>query len=198
VFLAATAIASPAQTLRTLLSFDGINGVEPLMRLVQGADGNLYGTTESGGANGEGTIFKISERGGLTTLYSFCPQVGCIDGSSPQAGLIQATNGDFYGTTALGGTNDEGTIFRITAAGTLTTLYSFCSLPACRDGAVLVAGLVQGSNGDLYGTTNQGGFSQSWHSVQNHSRRQVLSPLQLLRSNKLCGWLLPCSESNPI
>jgi uncharacterized repeat protein (TIGR03803 family) len=88
----------------------------------------------------------------LTTLHSF----DGTDGFEPSAPLVQATNGDFYGTTNDGGANNAfGTVFRITAAGTLTTLYSFCSEPFAT-GAFPFSGLVQGTNGELYGTTVEG------------------------------------------
>ena len=76
--------------------------------LVQATDGNLYGTTYGLGASGRGTIFKITPLGNLTNLYSFCPQSGCPDGEEPSAGLVQDTNGDFYGTTSIGGTSVKG------------------------------------------------------------------------------------------
>ncbi len=77
------------------------------------------------GANGVGTVFKITPSGTLTTLYSFCPQSGCTDGAEPNAALVQATDGNFYGTTFEGGANGVGTVFKITPSGTLTTLHSF-------------------------------------------------------------------------
>src|ERR1035437_89259 len=106
--------------------------------VAQATNGDFYGTTQQGGANcvpdGCGTVFKITPGGMLTTLYSFCAQIGCTDGSIPYAGLIQATNGDLYGTTADGGANGNyGTIFKITPGGALTTLYSFCSQSGCTD-----------------------------------------------------------------
>ena len=134
--------------------------------LVQATNGDFYGTTSSGGANvapngaSAGTIFKITPSGTLTTLYSFCSQSGCTDGYVPDAGLVQATNGDFYGTTWGGGVNGEGTVLRITPSGVLTTLYNFCSQPVsgeCTDGANPYAALVQATNGDFYGTTVDGG-----------------------------------------
>jgi uncharacterized repeat protein (TIGR03803 family) len=77
----ATAIASPAQTFTTLVNFNYTNGANPyFMSLVQGTDGNLYGTTEGGGANGSGTVFKVTASGTLTTLYSFCAKTNCTDG----------------------------------------------------------------------------------------------------------------------
>ena len=101
---AATAIASPAQTFTTLVNFNYTNGANPyFMSLVQGTDGNLYGTTEGGGANGEGTVFKVTPTGTLTTLYSFCAKTNCTDGAVPFGGLVLGTDGNFYGTTAAGG-----------------------------------------------------------------------------------------------
>ena len=94
---------TPSGTLTTLHSFDGTDGANPYAGLVQATDGNFYGTTSSGGANGDGTVFKITPSGTLTTLYSFCSQSGCTDGANPDAGLVQATNGNFYGTTLDGG-----------------------------------------------------------------------------------------------
>ena len=123
--------------------------------LVQGTDGNLYGTTFQGGANDYGTVFKITTSGTLTTLYSFCSQPNCADGVDPTAGLVQATDGNFYGTTSEGGGNGPyGTVFKITPSGTLTTLYRFCSQPNCADGGYPLAGLVQATDGDFYGTTS--------------------------------------------
>ncbi|MGD0567536.1 MAG: choice-of-anchor tandem repeat GloVer-containing protein [Candidatus Sulfotelmatobacter sp.] len=137
------------------------DGSSPDAGLVQATDGNLYGTTQYGGANNDGTVFQITSGGTLTTLYSFCAQTGCTDGSQPVAGLLQGTNGSFYGATATGGANGEGgTIFKITAAGA-TTLYSFCSRTNsegyCADGSSPDAGLVEATNGNLYGTTQYGG-----------------------------------------
>jgi uncharacterized protein (TIGR03437 family) len=243
------------------------NGSQPFSGLVQGPNGDLYGTTYAGGANGYsapcffgcGTIFDITPSGTLTTLYSFCAQSGCADGFYPMAGLVQAGSGDFYGTTIGGGacsdgfggtcgtvfkinpsgmlttlssenlgalvqgndgnlygayetivkitSNDTvtayplscsvgpcaglevsgalvqgtdgnlyattqyggancapsgcGTIIKITPSGTVTVLYSFCSLSACADGANPVAGLVQHTNGNFYGTTQAGGANDT-------------------------------------
>jgi uncharacterized repeat protein (TIGR03803 family) len=162
---AATAIAAPAQTFTQLVTFAGYptEGALPgYMSLVQGTDGNFYGTTYYGGADNAGTVFKITAAGELTTLYSFRPQVSITDGSLPEAGLIQATDGNFYGTTAFGGANNAGTVFKITAAGKLTTLYSFCSQSNCTDGEYPLAGLVQGVDGNFYGTTVGGGYNSSY------------------------------------
>jgi uncharacterized repeat protein (TIGR03803 family) len=154
VVCVATAVASPAQTLDSLHSFDGTDGSLPYAGLVQGTDGNFYGTTSgfvprSGNCIRCGTVFKITPAGALTTLYSFSGN----DGANPFAGLVQATDGNFYGTTLEGGAHSHGTIFNITAAGVLTTLYSFGS----GNGTNPYAGLVQATDGNFYGTTGQGG-----------------------------------------
>ena len=158
---AAVAVISPAQTFTTVFSFEGANGASPYAGLVQGTHGELYGTTASGGAHGFGTVFKITPSGTLTTLYSFCSLANCADGSVPYAGLVQATNGDLYGTTD-GGEYDGGTVFKMTPSGTLTTLYSFClqgDFPGCADGENPNVVLVQATGGGLYGTTGGGGAS---------------------------------------
>jgi uncharacterized repeat protein (TIGR03803 family) len=152
-------------TLTTLHSFNSTDGNTPDGGLVQASDGNFYGTTYGGGANNDGTVFKMTPSGTLTTLYSFCSQPSCTDGNGPYAGLLQGRDGNFYGTTYLGGNwvqgNTYGTVFSITPSGTLTTLYSFCSQANCADGARPYAGLIQASNGNLYGTTKQGGTNNS-------------------------------------
>jgi uncharacterized repeat protein (TIGR03803 family) len=143
--------------LTTLHSFRDTTGEYPSGGLIQGTDGNFYGTTQGGGANGEGTIFKVTASGALTTLYSFCSLSNCTDGYSPYAGLVQGTDGNFYGTAFSGGANDYGTVFKVTPGGALTTLYSFCSQSGCTDGELPDAGLVQDTNGTFYGATHFGG-----------------------------------------
>jgi uncharacterized repeat protein (TIGR03803 family) len=120
--------------------------------LVRGADGCFYGTTWMGGVytNG-GTIFKISASGACVSLYSF---TGGTDGGLPEAGLVEGSDGYFYGTTSEGGTNDSGTVFKISPSGIFTSLYSFTD---GTDGSNPVAGLVEGSDGNFYGTTEYGG-----------------------------------------
>jgi len=168
---AAFTIAAPAQTFNTLLSFDGTDGGYPYYEsLIQGTDGNYYGTT-TGGQDNLGTIFSITPAGTLTNLYSFCPQSGCTDGQWPYAGLMQATNGNFYGTTYEGGANGEGAVFELTPepgggcpSGSNTgngwcetVLYSFCAQTNCTDGYRPYAALIQATNGNLYGTADDGG-----------------------------------------
>jgi uncharacterized repeat protein (TIGR03803 family) len=149
--------STQAQTLTVLDSFDLTDGSRPYAAMVQGTNGSLYGTTFQGGANGYGTVFKMTPSGTLTTLYSFCSQPDCTDGDSPAGALIQASNGNFYGTTGGGNKGDSGTVFKITPSGTLTTLYNFCSQSGCTDGDYPAAGLVQASDGSFYGTTSLGG-----------------------------------------
>jgi uncharacterized repeat protein (TIGR03803 family) len=154
VVCAATAIAAPAQTFTTLHIFDGTDGEYPAAGLVQGTDGNFYGTTGYGGATtctyGCGTIFKITPAGTLTTLHSF----DYTDGEYPLGvGLVQATDGNFYGTTYSGAAYGYGTVFKITPASALTTLHSFDST----DGANPKRGLLQATDGNFYGTTHSGG-----------------------------------------
>src|SRR5208282_2413489 len=150
---AAAAIASPAQTFTSLFSFDGTDGSDPYPMSFQGLDGNYYGTTNWGGAFGVGTIFEITPGGTLTSLYSFGTQT--TDGAQPQEGLVQATDGNFYGTTYSGGAYGNGTIFEFTPGGTLTTLYSFGA--QANDSANPLAGLIQASDGNFYGTASAGG-----------------------------------------
>jgi uncharacterized repeat protein (TIGR03803 family) len=126
--------------------------------LILGKDGDFYGTTKGGGANQAGTAFKMTPAGKFTTLYSFCAEKKCTDGEQPNQMLVEGRNGDFYGTTRLGGSNTEGTVFRLTPAGKLTTLYSFCARAYCRDGDVPEDGLVLGADGSLYGTAVGGGL----------------------------------------
>jgi uncharacterized repeat protein (TIGR03803 family) len=140
-------------TLRVLHSFNGTDGSAPL-GLVQALDGNFYGTTQFGGANNGGTFFQMTPRGAVTTLYNFCSQTNCADGSFPIGTVVQATNGNFYGTTINGGANNWGTVFEITPPGTITTLHSFIIENGNSDNPT--SGLVQASNGKFYGTT-QGG-----------------------------------------
>lgn len=129
-------------------------------------DNNLYGTTTHGGPNtgppfyqGVGTVFKISLGGALTTLYTFCSEINCTDGAYPNGGLIRDSDGNLYGTTSQGGAYNQGTVFKLTPAGALTTVYSFCSQSGCPDGAQPYGDLIQLSDGDLYGTTYYGGAS---------------------------------------
>ncbi len=161
---AATAMTSHAQTLTTLYSFCSqphcTDGAVPLAVLVQAADGNFYGTTYEGGTGPDsGTVFTMAPDGTLTTLYSFA--VDGPDGDQPYAGLVQGTDGNFYGTTSSFGAYGGGTVFKITPSGKLTTLHNFCSQPNCTDGTDPAAALVQATDGNFYGTTDNGGTGGS-------------------------------------
>jgi uncharacterized repeat protein (TIGR03803 family) len=99
---------TPDGTFTSLHSFDSTDGASPFAALIQGTDGNLYGTTWGGGSTDEGTIYQITLGGNLTTLYTFCSQTNCTDGAVPSGGLMQNTSGLFYGTTTYGGNPNCG------------------------------------------------------------------------------------------
>jgi uncharacterized repeat protein (TIGR03803 family) len=138
-----------------LHSFTGTDGATPEAALVEGSDGNFYGTTSRGGASDTGTVFQITSAGTLTTLYSF---TGSTNGATPKAGLVQGSDGFLYGTTYLGGTNNDGTVFQISSNGVLTTIYQFDDARKI-DGKNPEAALVQGRDGNFYGTTYLGGVN---------------------------------------
>lgn len=139
-----------------LHSFSGSpDGANPYGALVTDANGNLYGTTLNGGVNNDGTVFKITPRGRESVLYSFGGAAG--DGINPYAGLVMDANGIFYGTTKIGGANNEGIVFRVTLRGKETVLYSFAGI----HGEQPVAALITDASGNLYGTTLYGGRDDS-------------------------------------
>lgn len=140
-----------AGTLTILHIFNGSDGIFP-NALILGRDGNFYSTTRYGGATDQGTVFMMTPVGAITTLHSFS---GGSEGASPTAGLVEGSNGDLFGTTIIGGSSNKGTVFEITPAGALTTLYSFTGGGA--DGDSPNAAVVQGNDGYFYGTTTYGG-----------------------------------------
>jgi uncharacterized repeat protein (TIGR03803 family) len=146
----------PAVKFTSLHTFAGptADGSSPFAGLIQGASGNLYGTTEGGGANGGGTVFEITPAGKETVLYSFCAQTSCADGEKPLGSLIQDSSGNFYGTTTAGTTYGYGAVFELTTADKAIVLWTFTG---GADGGHPVGGLVRDSKGNLYGTTEQGG-----------------------------------------
>ena len=146
---------NPDGVLTTLHSFGSstADGSAPYAALIQGTDGNFYGTTHDGAASGDGTVFRITAAGALTTLHSF----GGSDGASPYAALFQGADGNFYGSTESGGASGLGTIFQLTPSGVLTTLYSFSG----PDGSGPEGALIESGNGVYYGTTANGGTNNS-------------------------------------
>ena len=140
---------TPGGVITNLVNFNLTNGSTPEAALVQGSDGNFYGTTSKGGSSDSGTVFKMTPGGELTTL------VNCnfANGRRPVAALVQGNDGSFYGTFAEGGSGANGTVFKVTPEGTLTTLFSFNQ----STGGTPEAALVLGSDGNFYGTTARGG-----------------------------------------
>jgi uncharacterized repeat protein (TIGR03803 family) len=138
-----------------LYSFESDSTGHPYSGLVQGLDRALYGTA-SGANNGPGTVFRITTSGDFSVLHNFCSESNCSDGENPIGGLALGTDGDFYGTTEHGGTNKNnipsGTVFKLRPTGGLITVYNFCSASNCADGTAPYAGLIQGTDGSLYGT----------------------------------------------
>ena len=147
---------TPAGVRTTLMNFTGSNGSIPRGGLIVGSDGNFYGTTSAGGSGANGTAFKMTPAGALTNLVNF----GSPKGRDLRAGLVQGSDGNFYGTTSAGGSDGVGTVFKMTAAGAETTLVSFPSNGGGPFGgpfSPIPSGLIQGSEGDFYGTISRGG-----------------------------------------
>jgi len=146
---------SAAGNASVLSEMGGANGSAP-QGLVQGSDGNFYGTTQTGGAANAGTIFQVTPAGVVKVLHAFGDGSVPHDGANPQGGLVQGTDGNFYGTTQFGGSANLGAIYRMTYTGVVTILHSFGDGTVTHDGAQPVAALVQ-DNGIFYGTTLRGG-----------------------------------------
>lgn len=198
--LAAIALAS-AQSVRPIYSFP-TSPASPNAGVVEGPDGNFYGTTMSGGAGGEGTVFKVNTNGVVTTLYSFSPPFGYAgtfvtnsDGARPLAGLALGPNGNFFGTTYIGGANGNGTVFEISTNGILTTLIAFEGT----NGAIPEASLAVGPDGNLYGTTSQGGGNGNGI-VFKVTTNGVLTPLHsfsALVNDNLTGFVTNADGAAP-
>jgi uncharacterized repeat protein (TIGR03803 family) len=137
-------ITLPSNTFTTLYQFDGTHGSIPYAPLVQGSDGNFYGTTYSGGTLGYGVIFKVTAAGKLTAVYNF----DSTHGAQPYDPLVQGSDGNFYGTTSSGGTSKAGVVFKITPTGSLTVLHN---MNGTTDGYTPTAGLVQATDSNFYG-----------------------------------------------
>ena len=155
---------SPAGVINNLYDFCPsnicTNGQLPRANMIQARNGYIYGTTNAGGtSHNAGTIFKMTTAGALTTVYDFCQLANCLDGSGPYGvgSLIQATDGNLYGTTRIGGKGlGLGTIYQLSLSGTLKTIYRFCKTGDCPDGAIPSA-LVEGLDGSFYGAAEEGG-----------------------------------------
>ncbi len=150
--------------LTVLTNFNGTDGAYPFETLTLGKDGNFYGTTEAGGTNGEGTVFKVTTNGTLTSLYSFSPlvsngSIGTNDtGAVPDAPLAPGMDGNLYGATDRGGTNGYGTLFKVTTNGTVTAFVTFHQTNGANP---TVGALVQVPDGNFYGATINGGTNNA-------------------------------------
>ncbi len=147
--------SAQAQTFTDLYNFTGSSdGGNPWAGVVQDAKGNLYGTTYYYGSSNFGVVFEVDTNGTETVLYSF---TGANDGGFPFAPLIQDAKGNFYGTTAYGGANNQGTVFEVNTKGTETVLYNFGG--GTTDGCHPYGGLLRDKAGNFYGTTEECGSS---------------------------------------
>ena len=159
-------LVTPAGAFQNLYTFSPMNanfenadGGIPIGALAQGPDGNFYGVTQYGGLNGTGTIFQLTPAGGFTNLYSFSAlneDSTNSDGAIPNALVLEAGSGVFYGTTQAGGTVGSGAVFQFSPAGGLTPLYSFQS-GRTNDPSLPNTALVEGPNGNFYGASTFGG-----------------------------------------
>jgi uncharacterized repeat protein (TIGR03803 family) len=162
--VAAAGIPASAQTLIPLVSFNGSNGQYPSAALIADGSGNLFGTTENGGAYKDGTVFEIPK---TTSGYASTPvtlvSFNYSDGAYPYAALIADGSGDLFGTTAYGGASGVGTVFEIAKTTTTTTGYASTPVPLVSfngsNGAIPNAALIADGNGNLFGTTVEGGTS---------------------------------------
>jgi uncharacterized repeat protein (TIGR03803 family) len=178
---------TPGGVFTTLISFEGdFNGFAdpdlPYAGLIQGRDGSFYGTSQFGGTSGAGTVFKYAA-GKVTVLHSFPKQSGGFfsDGAYPKSALLQASDGNLYGTTSYGGVlttyYQSGTLFRITTKGVFTKLWDFNATDSGVNGVAPFGGLIQASDGNLYGTTSAGGGAADSGTVYQVTIGGVLSQI---------------------
>jgi uncharacterized repeat protein (TIGR03803 family) len=165
VFKITPIVGNTDSTLTTIHNFTGMNSANPSAsdgasggnnygfsnKLIFGSDGLIYGTTPLGGAYNQGTVFSMTTSGVVTVLHSF--GANSTDGTTPQAGLVQGSDGNFYGTTSTGGANTYGTVFSITPQGVETIVHSF----NFTDGSAPMGELIQANDGGYYGVTSEGG-----------------------------------------
>jgi uncharacterized repeat protein (TIGR03803 family) len=157
-------LAVSAQTVTFVAGFTHTNGDGPAGSVIQGTDGNFYGTTSVGGVYGHGNVFRVTPSGTITSIYAFCAQKNCPDGSYPYSSPILGSDGNLYGVVRYGGSDTRyeqgwGTIYKMTLSGRITILHTFCQSYPCLDGAT-PRGIVQGGDGNFYGTTLVGGASK--------------------------------------
>src|SRR5258708_1208299 len=155
------AVGAQAQTFSKFAIFDGTNGSAP-NAVVQATDGNLYATTRGAEPPVEfGNVVRVSPTGEVTSVYTFCQKPHCADGAWPATPPILGSDGNLYGVTSAGGSKLNGgfgwgTVYKMTLTGQITTLHIFCPTDPCSDGSNPV-GIMQASDGTLYGTTFDGG-----------------------------------------
>ena len=134
------------------------DGADPRGGVIMDASGNLYGTTATGGdgdqSSGQGVVFKLSPNG-TEWQYSDLENFDGADGNGPLGALIMDSNGNLFGTTASGGSHQHGNVFEFN--GSIQSLYSFCPLSACHDGAGPLTGVIEDNAGNFYGVTSSGG-----------------------------------------
>jgi uncharacterized repeat protein (TIGR03803 family) len=155
-FTFSVAARAEAQVLHTVGVFNGNDGYGPSSSVVQGPDGNIYGTTDSGGRQSQGTFFRLTPSGEVTDLYNFCSLAKCADGWGPDSAPVVGIDGNLYGVVQGGGTGQLGTFYRMTLDGEFTTLYNFCATEPCTGGGA-PTGIILGADGNFYGTTDGGG-----------------------------------------
>jgi len=153
-------MSTPGGAIKIIHNFTGTDGAAAEGGLVQAPDGNLYGTTNQGGPNNNGEIFKMTPAGKITVLHTFDPN-GVLDGDLPAADLMVASDGYLYGVNSGGGAGQFGTIFRISTSGSFTKLFDFTGTTGSVPGAYSATGLTQHTNGSLYGLAYRGGANDN-------------------------------------
>jgi uncharacterized repeat protein (TIGR03803 family) len=198
VFLCATACAFSQTTWSEslLYSFDGSNGHNPSLGVIQASDGNFYAAV-GGGTHNEGAVVQITPAGVVSTIYNFCSLTNCEDGSSPGA-LIQGPDGNFYGTTGSGGTatgSGQGVAYKLTPGGVETVLHVFCPTDSltCADGEGPVSALALGADGNLYGITTSHGVNGT--AIQGGTLFQLTTSGTLTTIYSFCAQA-SCADGN--